>query len=364
MKGRLAIRHGKARALAIFVLAAAILLGSCGTPPPQDPYCSIAPLPSGADVKSGQGTLQVEGTTTAYFYVLDAAGKSVNHQSLGKTLALGPGKYQLKVNNSAHAVTVEQGKLTKCSTGTLLTSGTTAEYWYVQDSTGKALQHDTLGKAISLMPGTFRVKVNNTEVPAEVKPGQTTEIKTGTLVVRGGTNEYYYAADTLGKQLNHNTLEKPLAFLPGSYAVKVNNTETKGDIVAGQVTELKTGMLLVKGLTQEYYYVSDSVGKQLNHQTINTALAFFPGSYRVLVNKSERSIEITAAQTVETQTGSLMVEGTGSDYYYVSDKTGNALNHNALNKALSFFPAEYNVKLGQNTRSASVEAGQTTRVQF
>jgi len=364
MKGRFAIRRGKASALAIFVLAAAILLGSCGTPPPQDPYCSVAPLPGGADVKAGQGALQVEGTTSIYFYVLDPAGKSVNHQTLGKALALGPGKYQLKVNNSAHSFTVDQGKLTKCSTGTLLMSGTTSEYWYVQDTTGKSLQHDTLGKAISLMPGTFRVKVNNTELPAEVKLGQTTEIRTGTLVVRGGTNEYYYAADTLGKQLNHNTLEKPLAFLPGSYAVKVNNTETKADIVAGQVTELKTGTLLVKGLTQEYYYVSDSLGKQLNHQTLNRALAFFPGAYRVLVNKSERSFEIAAAQTVEAQTGSLMVEGTGPDYYYVSDKTGNALNHNTLNKALSFFPAEYNVKLGQSSRSASVEAGQTARVKF
>lgn len=364
MRGQLAIRRGKASALAIFVLAAAILLGSCGTPPPQDPYCSQTPLASGADVKSGQGALLVEGSTTAYFYVLDAAGKSVNYQNLGKTLALGPGKYQLKVNDSAHAVVVDQGKLTRCSTGTLLTSGTTTEYWYVQDTTGKALQYDTLGKAISLMPGTYRVKVNNTEVPAEVKLSRTTEIKTGTLVVRGGTNEYYYAADTLGKQLNYNTLEKPLAFLPGSYTVKVNNTETKADVVAGQVTELKTGTLLVKGLTDEYYYVSDSVGKQLNYQTLNKTLAFFPGSYRVLVNKTEKTVDVVAAQTVEAQTGSLMVEGTGSDYYYVSDKSGNPLNYSSLNKALSFFPAEYAVKLGQSSRTASVTPGQTVSVNF
>lgn len=216
---------------------------------------------------------------------------------------------------------MEKGKLTKCSTGTLLTSGTTSEYWYVHDSTGKALQHDTLGKAISLMPGMFRVKVNNIEVPAEVKLNQTTEIKTGTLVVRGTTNEYYYAADTLGKPL-------------------------------------------VKGLTDEYYYVTDSTRKPLNHRTINKALAFFPGSYRVLVNKTEKTVDIAAAQTLEAQTGSLMVEGAGSDYYYVTGQTGDALNHNSLNEALSFFPAEYTVKLGENARSASVNAGQTTRVKF
>jgi hypothetical protein len=347
--------------LAVPLLATAFLASSCGTPAPQDPYCSIAPLPGGADIKAGQGALQVEGTTSAYFYVLDPAGKPVNHQTLGKTLALEPGKYQLKVNNSAHTVAVERGKLTSCSTGALLMSGTTSEYWYVQDTTGKALQHDTLGKAISLIPGTFRLKVNNTEVATEVKLNQTTEIKTGTLVVRGGTNEYYYAAST-GKALNHNTLEKPLAFLPGSYTVKVNNTEAKADIVAGEITELKTGTLVVKGLTDEYYYVIDSAGKPLSHQSINKTLAFFPGSYRVLVNKTEKTVDVAAAQTVETQTGSLVVEAAGSDYYYVSDKTGNALSHNSVNKALSFFPAEYNVKLGQTTRPASVEAGQTTRV--
>ena len=357
-------RREKTIARATSLVAVVLLTGSCGSPPPKDPYCSQAPLPSGASVKSGQGALQVEGSTSAYFYVLDTAGKPVNHERLGKTLALDPGKYQVKVNNSAHPVTVEKGALTKCATGTLLVAGTTSEYYYVQDATGQALQHEHLGKALSFMPGTFRVKVNNTEAPAEVKLAQTAELKTGTLVVRGSTAEYYYASDTLGKALNHNHLEKPLALLPGSYTVKVNNTEAKVDIAAGQLTELKTGSVLIKGLTEGYYYVSDTMGKPLNHNHLNKALSFFPGSYRVQVNKSEKAVDVAAAQAAEVQTGSLMVEGTGSDYYYVTDKTGNSLNHNSLNKALSFFPGEYNIKLGQGTRTASVEAGQTTRVKF
>ena len=108
----------------------------------------------------------------------------------------------------------------------------------------------------------------------------------------------------------------------------------------------------------------DAMGKALNHQLLNKALAFFPGSYRVLVNKSEKSVDVTAAQTAEAHTGSLAVEGAGADYYYVTDKTGNSLNHNQKNKALSFFAGEYNVKLGENSSLASVAAGQTTRVKF
>ncbi len=364
MKQPSAVRlSGACRSAAVLLVTIAVA-GACGSPSPKDPYCSQTPLASGVAVKSGQGALQVEGATAAYFYVSDAAGKSVNHANLGKTLPLPPGQYQLKVNNSAHSVTVEKGALTKCSTGTLLVSGATREYYYVHDTSGKALQHDTLGKAISLMPGSYRVKVNKSEASADVKLNQTTEIKTGTLVVQGDTGEYYYAMNSLGEALNHTTLAKPLAFLPGTYAVKVNNTEAKVDVVSEQVTELKTGTLIVKGLTNEYFYVSDSLGKALNHQTINKPLAFLPGTYRVAVNKSEKSVVIVAAQTTEAQTGSLMVEGAGDTYYYVSDKTGNALNHNALNKALSFFPAEYAVKLGQDTRPAAVEAGQTTRVKF
>lgn len=91
LKERFRVRRGKAFAAAVSLLATAFVAGACASPPPPDPYCSNAPLPGGADVKSGQGALQVEGTTSAYFYVLDPTGKPVNHQSLGRTLAVDPG---------------------------------------------------------------------------------------------------------------------------------------------------------------------------------------------------------------------------------------------------------------------------------
>lgn len=341
-----------------------VSLYSCRGEPPSDPYCSYGPLPSGIDVKAGQVALQVEGSTSAYFYVYDESGKQINYQTLNAALGLNPGKYQVKVNNSSHPVALGKGKLTKCSTGTLMVSGTTADYFYVMDSTNQQLHYDSLGKAASFFPSSLRVKVNNTEVQAEVKLNQVTEIKAGTLVVRGSTGEYYYVFDALGKQLNYNSLEKPLAFLPGSYTAKVNNTETKVDISGGQVTELKTGTLLAKGSTDEYYYVFDSLGKQLNYQSLNKALAFFSGGLRIRVNNTEIAAEVVAGEIREYVTGSLMVAGSGSEYYYVFDKTGNQLNYSSLNKALSFFPAEYTVKLGQNTHTATVNAGQTSTVTF
>lgn len=355
--------------LRAFLLAAASLVfllaaSSCGKSPPADPYCSYSPLPAGAEAKAGQGALQVEGTIAGYFYVFDKAGKQIGYQSLGKTLAIDPGEYQLKVNQSTHPVAVEKGMLTKCSTGTLMVSGATSEYYYVMDSANNQLHYDSLNKASSLLPGTYRVKVNNTEVSAEVKLNETAEVKAGTVIVRGSTSEYYYVVDSLGKQLGYNSLEKPLAFMPGTYTVKVNNTETQAAIAGGQITELKTGALLVKGATDEYFYVLDSLGKQLNYQKLNQALSFFPGTLRAQLNKTQSPAEIAAGETREVSTGSLTVTGTGSDYYYVMDQTGNQLNYSSLNKALSFFPAAYTVKLGQKTQPATVTAGQATTLKF
>jgi 6,7-dimethyl-8-ribityllumazine synthase len=341
-----------------------IVVASCGKPPPEDPYCSYGPLPAGAEVASGQGALQVEGSHATYFYALDETGKQIGYGSMGKALGLAPGKYQSRVNGSLHPVTVQKGSLTKCSTATVAVPGETGEYYYVLDSTGRQLHYNTLGKASSLWPGPYRIKVNNTHAQAEAKLDQVAEIGTGTLLVHGATEEYYYVLDSAGEQLAYNTLGKPLALLPGTYNLKVNNTASKADIAAGQAREVRTGGLLVKGTTEEYYYVLDSLGQQLAYQNLNKALALFPGGYRLSVNKSESAAEVVAEQMLEAHTGSLIVEGTAGDYYYVLDRVGNQLGYNGLGKALSFFPGDYTVKFGQSQRPASLRGGQRISVRF
>ena len=254
--------------------------------------------------------------------------------------------------------------LTQCGTGTLMVNGTTDEYYYVLDSLNQQLHYDKLGKASSFFPSWVVIKVNNSKMQVEMKLNQVSDVKTGMLIVRGRTDEYYYVFDGLGEQLNYNTLEKPLAFLPGSYSVKVNSTEMKAKVVAEQPSELQTGTLMVKGLTDEYFYVFDIVGKQLNYQKLNNALAFFPGSYQIKVNNTVAAGDVLAGEDHVYETGSFIVKGDNPTYYYVFDKTGIQLNYNALNKPLSFFPAEYTVKLDENTRAATVTKGKETEVKF
>ncbi len=254
------------------LLTVLLITQACTDKPQKDALCTYIPLPSSTEVKAGQGALQVDGIGEGYFYIFDADGKQLNYQLIGKVLGLDPGKYHVKINNSSHAVDIQKGMLTKCGTGALMVTGTTDEYYYVLDSANQQLYYNKLGKAASFFPSALIIKVNNSETRTDVKLNQVTEIKCGTLTVHGKTDEYYYVFNNVGQQLNYNKLEKPLAFLPGTYSVKVNVTETKVDVAAEQLSELQTGTIMVKGSTDEYYYVFDATGKQLNYQKLNSAL--------------------------------------------------------------------------------------------
>lgn len=228
----------KARAGVTWLPALALLAASCGSPPPPDPYCSSAPLPADLKVQSGQGALQVDGTTAVQFLVFDLARKPVDNKLLGRTVAVGPGKYRVTVNNTAHTVTVEGGKLTRCATGTLLVTGATDDTWFVQEPSGAAVEQTRLGRSLSLWPGTFRVKVNNTVITAEVKLNQVTELKTGSLVVEG-SGVGYHVTDKAGASLEHKAMDRALSLFPGEYNVEVGENTRAAKVAAGQETRLK-----------------------------------------------------------------------------------------------------------------------------
>ena len=134
---------------------------ACRKAPVPDAVCSYEPLPASSDVPSGQGAVQTMATTDSYFYAFDAAGKQLGSAHVNGMLPLKPGDYQLKINNSVHPVTVQSKTLAKCATGGVLVSGTTDEYYYVFDTSGKQLASAHVGGALSLFPGTYLARLNN-----------------------------------------------------------------------------------------------------------------------------------------------------------------------------------------------------------
>ena len=292
--------------------------------------------------------------------MFDGTGKQLKYGSTNRALALKPGQFDVKVNKSSHSVTIQSKMLTKCSTGMLLVSGTTDEYYYVFDAAKTQMAYHKLGKPLAFFAGNYTVNVNKTSASANLSPSATTDVKTGVLMVQGTTDEYYYVFDGVGTQLAYNKLSKPLSLLPGSVTVKVNGTSAPVSVAPAGLAEVKTGALLVQGTTDEYYYVFDAIGNQLAYNKLSHPLSFVGGTYSVKVTGAPMPATVEAGRTNEYQTGSLTVKKSGDEYYYVLDTNGTQLGYNKVNQPLSFPAGKYSVKVGTDVRPATVTAGQAT----
>ena len=400
---------------------AAILLVTCHKALPPDGVCSYEPLPAGAQVPSGQGGIQVLASTDAYFAVRDTTGKQTASEHVNAITPVPPGDYQVVLNGSAHSTAVQSKMLTKCKTGAVLVNGKTDEYYAVLDSATRQLASAHVASALSLFPGSYTVRLNNSDVGANLQPGALLELKPGTLnvdvgtdeyyavldgatrqlasshvgqalgvfagsylvrinnsdtkaevrtgeftnvpagilVVHGSTDEYYAVMNNAGAQLASAHLEKPLAFVPGTYNVKVNNTTTPVTMVSGVTTEVKTGAVVLQGSTDEYYAIIDSAGTQLASAHLGRALSLMPGAYRAKLNNIAMAVQVDAGHSGEYQSGSLTVRTAGSDYYAVLDASGTQLVSKQVNQPVSVPAGKYSVRLGNNSRPATVTAGQS-----
>ena len=417
------LRHmlpGTTRFAFCWAAMATLLLCGCKKAPPPDGVCTYEPLPASAEVPSGQGAIQIVASTDAYFAVRDATGKQIASAHVNAAAPVPAGDYQAVMNNSLHPATAQSKMLTRCVTGAVLVNGKTDEYYAVLDKAARQLASAHLGAALSLFRGSYQVRLNNTDVAANVQPGGMLELKpgtvnvdvatdeyyavldaaarqlasshmgraislfagsytvrinnsdakadvragepfvvpAGTLAVHGSTDEYYAVVNNAGTQLASAHLERPLAFVPGTYNVKVNNTTTPAAITAGATTEVKTGAVVLQGSTDEYYAIIDSAGTQLASAHLARPVSLVPGAYRARLNNVAMPVQVEAGRTSEYQAGTLTVKASGSDYYAVLDAAGTQLASKQVNQPVSLPAGKYTVKLANNTRPAAVTAGQ------
>ncbi len=400
---------------------AALLLVACKKAAPPDGVCAYEPLPASAEVPSGQGGIQVLASTDAYFAVRDATGKQIASAHVNAIMPVPAGDYQVVLNNSMHSVAAQSKMLTKCTTGAVVVNGKTDEYYAVLDKAAQQLASAHLASALSLFPGSYTVRLNNTDAAAnlqagsmlELKPGmvnvdvgtdeyyvvldaatrqlasshvgralglfagsytvrinnsdaqadvragESTNVPAGTLAVHGSTDEYYAVMNNAGVQLASAHLEKPLAFVPGTYNVKVNNTTTPATMVSGVTTEVKTGAVVLQGSTDEYYAIIDSTGTQLASAHLGHVLSLVPGAYSAKLNNIAMTVQVDAGHSGEYQSGSLTVKMASSDYYAVLDASGTQLASKQVNQPVSLPAGKYSVRLGNNIRPATVTAGQS-----
>lgn len=211
-----------------------LFFASCQKAPPPDPLCTYEPLPDSARVAPDQGAIQIAAPASDYFYVVDSNGKEVGHAKADGSVAVKPGQYQVQLNRSVHSVWAKAKTLTRCAAGALFVSGTTDEYYYVVDSGGTELAHAKVGTPLAFFPGRYDVKLNGTTQPAEVPSGGAFELKSGTLLVQGSTDEYYYVLSGTGTELAHAKVGQPVALAAGKYSVRLGKEARPATVTAGQ----------------------------------------------------------------------------------------------------------------------------------
>lgn len=295
-----------------------------------------------------------------YFYADNQAGTQVGYERGGELLALEPGPYHARLNGSRYPVTVRSGQVTTCVVATVEVRGTTDAYYYVLDTLGTQLTYAKLGEPISIFPGSYVAKLNNALMDTELSPGDTTALVSGTVLVTGTTDEYYYVLDAAGTQLTYAKLGQPISLLAGNYLSKVNNSVSPLTLEAGGTRELASGTVLGSGTTDQYYYVLDTAGTQLGYARLGNALAYLPGTYRIRMVDTDMPLSVQAEQVTEVVTGTLVVQGTGAEYYYMLDEGGNQLGYSRLNSPTSLLAGTYSVRTGDRNEPVTIVAGRTT----
>lgn len=131
------------------------------------------------------------------------------------------------------------------------------------------------------------------------------------------------------------------------------------------------GAIQVNGTTGDWFTIyqgKKDVGPGVPPKVGGTA-EILPGEYDVYVNKTKRTVTVKAGMKVVLETGTLVVEGKGADWWtpHVGKERMIVSNPPILGAALSLFPGKYTVrvhKFGTDdvelTDAAKVEPGKKT----
>ena len=316
-----------------------------------------APVAATAVCRSEPGPesgLRVNAVSDAYFYADAPGGAQAGYALGGGVVPLEPGEYVARLNDTRHPVTVEAGQVTTCETATIDVAGTTSEYWYLLDTLGTQLGYALLGSSLGVFPGRYTVRVNDTHESVDADARNRVSVPTGTIAVAGVTSEYFYVLDPNGQQLAYSLLGAPLSLLPGSYRARVNNSIAPFTIEGGRATTLTAGTVVASGTTSEYYYVLDAAGQQLGYALLGNASSYLPGNYTLRLNNRTTPIEVAGGDSTVVRTGTVVVEGKESEYYYVLDEAGTQLGYSLLGAPMSMLPGEYRLRVGERTSPVTV----------
>ena len=135
--------------------------------------------------------------------------------------------------------------------------------FYILDKAGKEISHARLNMSASAKPGNYVAKLNNSSHPVQIRENTLTKCSAGSVVLRGNTDEYYYVLDSTQHEMAHNKLGTGLAFFPGKYMLQMNNTPQEFEVKPSAVTDVQAGILTAVSYTHLDVYKRQAQSREM-----------------------------------------------------------------------------------------------------
>ncbi len=335
--------------------AMVLVLVACREAPP-DPVC---PAEAARDLPPERGALQVDAATPGSVAIRDPNGTTLVNVPVGERSPVPAGDYVVALNGSTRRVRAERGWVTRCRAGDVVAVGPAGTAYAVLDTAGTTLVNASLGRAVALLPGEYRVRANGSLATAVVTSGARTEARTGFLLLAGEGDFQYAVLDSAATTLAHGRLGGGLALFPGRYQVRLNGSLAGFAVTEGAATELRTGSVVVTGTTDASFAVQDTTGTTLAHHPLGSPLAVMPGRYALRVSGRIVPAEVLADRLTEFGTGTLVVRTTEDRPVALAGEDGSTLAHPRPNEAVSLLPGTYLLRIGNREERITVVAGGT-----
>ncbi|MFN3325753.1 MAG: hypothetical protein ACK5AZ_19830 [Bryobacteraceae bacterium] len=194
---------------------------------------------AGVTAEVQAGLLTVQGATGQIFYVHEPGGRQLGYTKLNEALALLPGAYEVRLNGSVWPAQVRATETTWIESGTLVVKGEAPGEFAVHATEGRQVAAAPLSSPLALFPGSWIVKVNNSAAEAPLQPSETVELATGILLVQGEAGRSFPVLDAAGAEIAVSESGAPLALLPGRYTLKSGSDSRTVTINAGAVTRFR-----------------------------------------------------------------------------------------------------------------------------
>jgi len=181
----------------------------------------------------------VTGKGQTFYSLFDEPGtKQLTYAKTSKTVEMLPGNYLVELNGVRRTVNVIRGSLTQIVAGTVLLSGTGADFYEIHDrSSSKQLAYAKTNAEIELFAGEYLLTVHGVSTPLVIRAGTATTLSAGRVIVPGSGATFFTVFDAKGeKQIAYAKTNQEIELLPGPYTIEMNNIRRTAQIVAGERT--------------------------------------------------------------------------------------------------------------------------------